>query len=281
MSLASLPSELVHRLRERAADAERRVDGAPSVFTASVQSMSISSMFEQLRELTGALGRVVQANRDGRVEPELLARADRIQRDMSTPAPMPDVTPATERAVVQAEAALGFALPAPLRQVYLEVGNGGFGPGGGIISAQAAAAAWRSLTDEPAGPADQPWPRYLLPFSDRNPGYDCIDIRNGRIVIWNPEEIEDDSDESWRRSFRDDAESLAAYFEAWLAARDPYAVAQEQAMAGMVEHARAARAHIASLSAAERAAMGLPEVGWEHVVWGGIGLDDPEGDARG
>lgn len=281
MSLASLSSELIDRLRMRAADEERRVDAAPSVFSANVQSMSLGSMFDQLRELTGALGRVVQANRDGRVEPDLVAHAERIEQDMHTRAPMPLVTPATEVGVAQAEATLGFALPAPLRQVYLEVGDGGFGPGGGILSAHAAASAWRSLTDEPAGPAEQPWPRYLLPFSDRNPGYDCIDIRNGRIVVWDPEEIEDDSDRSWRRSFRDDTDSLAAYFEGWLSSRNPYEAAQEQAMAGVVEQARAARAHIASLSQEERMAMGLPEVGWESVVWGGIGWDGSEGDARG
>lgn len=281
MSPASLSTELIDRLRERAADAERRVDDAPSVFTMGVQSLSPGSMFEEMRKLTGELGRVVQANREGRVEPYMPGRADQIQRDMGTRAPMPDVIPATEVVVMRAEATLGFSLPAPLRQVYLEVGDGGFGPGGGMLPAQDAAAAWRSLTDEPAGPADQAWPRSLLPFADRNPGYDCIDVRSGRIVVWDPQEIEDESDDSWRRSFRDDADTLAEYFETWLGSRDPYEVAREQAMAGMVEQARAARAHIATLSAAERAAMGLPEVGWERVVWGGIGLDDPGGDTRG
>jgi len=28
------------------------------------------------------------------------------------------------------------------------------------------------------------------------------------------------------------------------------------------------------MSPEERAAMGLPESGWEHVVWGGLGLDE-------
>lgn len=30
----------------------------------------------------------------------------------------------------------------------------------------------------------------------------------------------------------------------------------------------------AALTPGQRAAMGLPEVGWERVVWGGLGLDD-------
>jgi cell wall assembly regulator SMI1 len=40
--------------------------------------------------------------------------------------------PATEEEVTQAEMQLGFALPSLLRRVYLEVGNGGFGPGYGF-----------------------------------------------------------------------------------------------------------------------------------------------------
>ena len=42
----------------------------------------------------------------------------------------------------------------------------------------------------------------------------------------------------------------------------------------MAEHARAARAYLAGLTPDERAAMGLPEEGWEDVVWGGLGRDD-------
>ena len=46
-----------------------------------------------------------------------------------------------------------------------------------------------------------------------------------------------------------------------------------------VEEARKARAQIAAMTPEARAAMGLPEVGWERVVWGGIGLDeDDDGD---
>ena len=33
---------------------------------------------------------------------------------------------------------------------------------------------------------------------------------------------------------------------------------------------------IARLSPEERAKMGLPETGWERVVWGGLGWDEDE-----
>nr|WP_157554273.1 SMI1/KNR4 family protein [Herbidospora sakaeratensis] len=45
-----------------------------------------------------------------------------------------DVLPvASSEAVAEAEEAIGYPLPSLLRRLYLEVGNGGFGPRGGII----------------------------------------------------------------------------------------------------------------------------------------------------
>ena len=43
-----------------------------------------------------------------------------------------------------------------------------------------------------------------------------------------------------------------------------------------VRMAREARANIAKKTPEERAAMGLPAVGWEAVVWGGLGWDEDE-----
>ncbi len=41
--------------------------------------------------------------------------------------------PVTESDVIHAEAIIGFALPPLLKRIYLEVGNGGFGPGYGLL----------------------------------------------------------------------------------------------------------------------------------------------------
>jgi hypothetical protein len=40
---------------------------------------------------------------------------------------------AEEAEIKQAEAMLGTRLPAPLRNLYLRIGNGGFGPGYGVL----------------------------------------------------------------------------------------------------------------------------------------------------
>ena len=47
--------------------------------------------------------------------------------------PLPALTPATPEAVREAEAVIGYKLPRLLRRLYLEVGNGGFGPGYGVL----------------------------------------------------------------------------------------------------------------------------------------------------
>lgn len=47
--------------------------------------------------------------------------------------PLPTLVKATQEAVAAAEAAMGLQLPPLLRRLYLEAGNGGFGPGYGIL----------------------------------------------------------------------------------------------------------------------------------------------------
>lgn len=47
--------------------------------------------------------------------------------------PLPALAPATPEAVREAEAVIGYKLPRLLRRLYLEVGNGGFGPGYGVL----------------------------------------------------------------------------------------------------------------------------------------------------
>src|SRR5690349_24092886 len=43
--------------------------------------------------------------------------------------PLPEPTPADPQAVAEAERVLGYALSPLLQRIYLEVANGGFGPG--------------------------------------------------------------------------------------------------------------------------------------------------------
>ena len=99
------------------------------------------------------------------------------------------------------------------------------------------------------------------------------------MVAWDPEELTERSGEkAWQASFSEIAPSLEAWLLEWVGARPAHEVEQERADASMIEDARRSRAMIAAMTPAERAAMGLPEVGWEQVVWGGIGLDEDDSE---
>ena len=116
----------------------------------------------------------------------------------------------------EAQEAIGRPLPDEVQQLYA-LGDGGFGAGEGLMPLSEAVSRYRELTDEPYAPAGQDWPKNLLPLFDENPVLSCIDMDSGRIVAWDPEEIEDeDSEEDWQRSFKVEHPNLAALMAEWL-----------------------------------------------------------------
>jgi hypothetical protein len=73
---------------------------------------------------------------------------------------LPPLIAARPEAVAEAEAVVGFPLPKLLRRLFLEVGNGGFGPGYGVLGVRdghrddlghTAIDLWRMAHDTPAG----------------------------------------------------------------------------------------------------------------------------------
>ncbi len=305
--------DLIARLRERAADPKRRTDAPQSVMlagpggTLTTQFGGFDALLApygdagstadggspggaspggaspgsggMLGALLGDLQRVVDANRAGRpIDAGIAGRVDAMSAALSTDSTTELPPPASPEALDAAERRLGFALPPPLRRVWAEVADGGFGPGGGLVSADRAVHEYLALTALPQGPRDQPWPPELLPVGILDPGYDCIDVRTGRIVAWDPEELTERSgDRAWQASFSEIASSLEAYLDDWVGSRPEHEVMQEQLESSMVRQATESRAMIAAMTPEERAAMGLPEVGWEEVVWGGLGLE-PDAD---
>jgi hypothetical protein len=128
--------------------------------------------------------------------------------------PKPAPKPCTEAEVAAAEAKLGFVLPAPLRQYYLEVANGGVGPGGGLYSLKEVLAKWREFTKEPIGERGQKWPAKLLPIHGDDWDVVSIDRNSGELIYWDVEEIDYGG---WKKSFVHHADSLEAWFDQWLA----------------------------------------------------------------
>ncbi len=78
--------------------------------------------------------------------------------------------PAKPEAIASAESILGFELPELLRQCYLRVGNGGFGPGHGMLGLQdgypddLSGACLPELYQYYREDSDNPWPERLLPL---------------------------------------------------------------------------------------------------------------------
>ena len=257
MAPTGVSDDLIARLRARAADPDRRLDDRPSVFDASVRSMSLGQLVGSIRSVGGDLRRMVDANQSGRREPELEARASRFGMAMNTPAPARRLPPlATAADLARAEAALGFPIAAELRRLYLEIADGGFGPGSGLLSLRELVAEYHDLTGSPAGPRGQAWPSRFLPILEREPGYDCLDLENGPIIAFDPEELaQGDSDRHWRSAFKPEADSLGAYFEAWLGAPSPEEERAAMWDSVMEDSRRQFRAYLATLPQDQRAEM--------------------------
>ncbi len=202
--------------------------------------------------------------------------------------PTPAPEPCSEAEATVAEAQLGFDLPGDLRQFYLEVANGGVGPGGGLYSLKQLIAKWREFTREPIGPRGQKWPARLLPIAGEDWDVICIDRDSGRLVYWDVEEIDYGG---WKKSFRDDADSLEAWLSDWLdrseaAHRNAQRRRDEPREARQLtdedwrvwgeqdpvhqEYLR--RLDIATMTPAERAALGLTEDNWAEKMFDGLDL---------
>jgi len=243
---------LIARLRERVADPTRRTD-APQSIAFGGPGGTLTTQFNTLGGL-------------------LMGRPGSTQNP-TVPEALP--APASEAALQAAEARLGTPLPALLRRLYAEIANGGFGPGGGLLSIEKAVAAYVEMAREPFLPKGYPWPAGLLPISGDESGYDCVELSTGQVVGWDPDGLTERSGEkAWQKSFTELAPSLEAWLGEWLDRRPAHELLQERVQSSIVEQARASRARIAAMSREERRAMGLPDVGWEKVVWAGIGLDE-------
>jgi hypothetical protein len=101
-----------------------------------------------------------------------------------------------------------------------------------------------------------------------------------RPPTWHPPTSGEEQDEvAFGLVFREIAPSLEVWLTTWLDA-PPMTPQVATLHSSMVEMARESRARIAAMTPEQRAAMGLPESGWEQVVWGGIGLEpDQPNDA--
>lgn len=251
-----------------------------------MKGLGLGGIMGMLGDLRPLFGRALAGSRSGTVDRHVSAKAEELAAAMNTPVESTLPAPATAADLDRAEASLGFRLPPTLRRVYAEVADGGFGPGYGLVPIDRVRAEYDGLREmiEPIGHG---WPEGLLPAVEQEQGWDCVDATTGRVVAFDFEELDEEiSAAEFAGAFQELAPSVEAWLEEWVASPSP--AEREAALladveADTVRAARAARETIARMTPEERAAMGLPEVGWERVVWGGIGLedDDPLSDPGG
>ena len=304
-----LPEELIKRLRERAADPKTRSDASealqetlqdlaspgPKPTRMSMSDAAGDGAFGGLMQMVaGALlsGRgfnpqqlaeqVAEDVRTGRRSMEDVLGGARpgvgveIHDDRSPSDTARELLPPASRDdIAAAESALAFPLPADLKRLYADVANGGFGPGAGLVSLAELAARYLEFRSEPQGPCDEMWPAHLLPIVPVDICEACYDLKTGKIVCWDPEEIVGDvpEEEAWDLSFKPWADSLADWLEAWLAEKPMSERLVEQHEKGLVENARNAIEIIRGMTPEERSGMGLPDEDWEAQVCRNHGVD--------
>ena len=120
---------------------------------------------------------------------------------------LPALTPVSQAALTETEAALGYPILTLLRRLLLEIANGGFGPGYGILSVHDALSTHRAFR---AG-----HPTSLLPICDWGCGIvslvDCSS-RDGDMWACDPNPgVEEDT-------FREPL-TLSGWFERWIEGR--------------------------------------------------------------
>jgi hypothetical protein len=121
----------------------------------------------------------------------------------------------------RAEAALGFSLPSLLADLYLRIGDGGFGPEYGLLPlldgppACEPAAVVQYLANRESGRKDPdwPWPEGVLPISHWGCAmYACVDCRSPEATVLLFEPNPGDPDHAWFV----DTPTLADWLRSWV-----------------------------------------------------------------
>ena len=131
-----------------------------------------------------------------------------------------------------AERAVGFKFPEVLRGIYLNVGNGGFGPEYGIVGTKGGARRdgctletcyQKMLELEMENPVWR-WPTRLLPLAEYGCGmWGCVDCEYKKLpmILWDPNNLNSefkgaDAKQNWGNSFWDIGQPFRTWLQSWL-----------------------------------------------------------------
>ncbi|MFF4798043.1 SMI1/KNR4 family protein [Streptomyces sp. NPDC001351] len=129
--------------------------------------------------------------------------------------------PADASTLARAETTLGFSLPPLLADLYLRIGDGGFGPEYGLLplldsppaGEPAAVVQYLANRESARKDPDWPWPEGVLPISHWGCAmYACVDCRTPEAPVLLFEPNADHADHAWYV----DAPSLTAWLRSWV-----------------------------------------------------------------
>lgn len=130
-------------------------------------------------------------------------------------------TPIDEDTLTRAETTLGFTLPPLLAQLYVRIGDGGFGPEYGLFPLQdnppagepSAVAHYLAFRETGRKDPAWAWPEGVLPISHWGCGmYACVDCRSPQATVLLFEPNPGDPDHAWFL----DSPSFAAWLDSWV-----------------------------------------------------------------
>ena len=142
-------------------------------------------------------------------------------------------TPASEKAIAEAEQEIGFEFPPLLRQIYCQVANGGIGPGYKILGVKGGHTSdegdsiselYLALSSNDPEDPEWKWPKGIIPFCHWGCAiYSCFDEKKNHFpVIWfdpNMREI----GEPMEQQFIPHRDTLESWFQGWLNGDDLWA----------------------------------------------------------
>ena len=94
------------------------------------------------------------------------------------------ISPLDEKSVAKVEKSLGRKLPPQLRQLYLDIGDGGFGPFSGLRRLSNWAKDSSKLLVDTPKERGRDWSENLLPIVYMNGKCICVDAASGEVVLW-------------------------------------------------------------------------------------------------
>jgi hypothetical protein len=267
--------ELLPRLRDRAADPDRRTSSRPSQLGAQMRSLDLGGLLSMGRSLADQLRGVVAANQAGTIDPAATEAALDLERRMATPAGSVLPAPADEATIAAAEARFGVRLPPALRRVYAEVADGGFGPGEGLLPLSLVVRQLDELRSPGMMPEGRTWPDGLIPLVSMDPGWDCVEASTGRVIAWDPEELDERvSDPTWAGAFREIQPSVEAWLTDWVGSRTQAQVREIEMRAMREDGAYIHIRNLQAMSPEQLAGFGLGP-GWEAEMAESMGVPWP------